>query len=97
MDFVGTVVPLEFKITLVFLFDLAADQELEPLLVPGRMGMRDEGFLQVSLLFHARVSGSYVFPFRFFFNAGGFHSKFSLTSHYATLPVTLPARKRLHL
>lgn len=32
------------------------------------------------------VSGSCVFPFRFLFNAGGFHSEFSPTSPYASFP-----------
>lgn len=40
IDFVRTVVPLEFKILRVFTFDLAADQESELLLVPVRVGMR---------------------------------------------------------
>lgn len=31
-------------------------------------------------------SGSRVFPFRFLFNAGGFHSEFSPTSPYASFP-----------
>lgn len=66
----GTVLPLEsleFENMHVFLFDLAADQELEPLLVPGRMevgwgGMGWGGaFLQVSLLLHAHVSAVPVF------------------------------------
>lgn len=43
---------------------------------------RTGAFLHISLLLQAQrlstcVSGSCVFPFRFLFNAGGFHSEFS--------------------
>lgn len=102
--FFGTVLPLEsleFENMHVFLFDLAADQELEPLLVPGRMEVGwggvgwgvPAGFPPAP---RTCVSGSRVFPFRFLFFE-------DFTANSPRLPpthrsrATVPTRKRLHL
>lgn len=98
----GTVLPLEsleFENMHVFLFDLAADQELESLLVPGRMEVGWGGaFLQVSLLLHAHVSAVPVF-----FHSDSFLMPEDFTANSPRLPpthrsrATVPTRKRLHL